>query len=258
MGLKDLRQDDVGHVDVSRKRSVSIMQSATGGKIGDVTTTDISVLVAEVRDTVAQGGNVQKDVHDLTVTALSKQHRDHGSLRHVISAVLRGVREGAEQKLQQTPGQAQAALKPIREAVAGLDSALAQLAEASKLALEEAAGRARQFSNEELVRVRKDLESVENLFLEILQSSGSTAQKVVSETLHDLAVHAKRNGTAVGSQLKDTLKEFNQQITSVGHHQLEAGVELTQAITNLMREAAADALTSIAEHVKPDNKPKRY
>ena len=45
-------------------------------------------------------------------------------------------------------------LEPIRDAVAGLDAALAQLAEASKLALEEAAGRAQKFSNEELTRAR--------------------------------------------------------------------------------------------------------
>ena len=234
------------------------MQSVTGGEVGGGTSRDTSVLEAEVRNTVAQGSNVQKEVHDLTIRTLREQHRDHETLRGVISAVLKGEREGAEQKLQQTPAQAQIVLKSIRDAVAGLDTALAQLAEASKLALEEAAGRAQKYSNDELMRVRKDLESVESLFLEILLSSASTAHKVVSETLHDLATHAKRNGTAVGSQLKDTLSAFNQQLTSVGHSQLEAGIELTHAITNLMREAAADALNSIAERVKPDDKLKRY
>ena len=231
------------------------MQSATGSD-GGGTVTDTSVLEAEVRNTVAQGSNVQKDVHDLTVKALSRQHRDHESLRDVIRAVLKGVREGAEHRLQQTPVQGQTVLKPIRDAVAGLDGALAQFAEASKLALEEAAGRAQKFSNDELVRVRKDLEGVENLFLETLQSSASTAHKVVSETLHDLATHARRNGTAVGSQLKDTLEAFNQQVASLGYDQLEAGIELTHAITSIMREAAADALNSIADRVKPDHKPK--
>ena len=230
------------------------MQSATDG--GGGTVTDTSMLEAEVRNTVARGSNVQKDVHDLTVKALSRQHRDHESLRHVIGAVLKGVREGAEHTLQRTPVQAQTVFKPIRDAVAGLDGALAQFAEASKLALEEAAGRAQKFSNDELVRVRKDLEGVENLFLETLQSSASTAHKVVSETLHDLATHARRNGTAVGSQLKDTLEAFNQQVASLGHVQLEAGIELTHAITSIMREAAADALNSIADRVKPDHKPK--
>jgi DNA repair exonuclease SbcCD nuclease subunit len=234
------------------------MQSTTGGEVGGGTSTDTSILEAEVRNTVVQGSNVQKDVHNLTIRALRKHHRDHESLRHVISAVLKGAREGAEQKLQQTPVHTQMVLKSIRDAVAGLDAALAQLAQASKLALEEAAGRAQKFSNEELTRMRKDLESTESLFLEILLSSASTTQKVVSETLHDLATHAKRNGTAVGSQLKDTLKTFNQQITSVGHEQFEAGIDLARAITNLMREAAAEALNSIAERVKPDDKLKRY
>ena len=71
------------------------------------------------------------------------------------------------------------------------------------------------------------------------QSSASAAQKVVKETLHDLLATPKRNGTAVGSQLKDTLVVFNQQMTSVGQNQFEAGIELTHAITDLMREATA-------------------
>ena len=146
---------------------------------------------------------------------------------------LRVCVKDAEHKLQQTPVQVQTVLKPIRDAVAGLDGALAQFAEASKLALEEAAGRAQKFSNDELVRVRKDLEGVENLFLETLQSSASTAHKVVGETLHDLATHARRNGTAVGSQLEGYPRCFNQQMASVGHDQLEAGIELTHAITSL-------------------------
>ena len=86
-----------------------------------------------------------------------------------------------------------------------------------------------------------------------MQASASAAQELVKETLGDLINHAKRNGTAVGSQVKDTLMVFNQQITSVGQNQLEAGIELTHAITNLMREATAGVLAEIAERVKPDD-----
>lgn len=75
----------------------------------------------------------------------------------------------------------------------------------------------------------------------------------MKETLGDLIGHAKRNGTAVGSQVKDTLVVFNQQMASVGQNQLEAGIKLTHAITNLMREATAEVLTGIAKRVKPDD-----
>ena len=229
------------------------MQNVTGGEASPDTISDTSALEAKVRNSIAQGNNVREEVRDFTVKALSREDQDQKSLRKVVTAVMKGVSEGAQQKLQQTPAQTQTVLEPIRDAVAGLDAALAQLAEASKLALEEAAGRAQKFSNEELTRARAELESVEGLFLDIVQTSASAAQELVKETLGDLINHAKRNGTAVGSQVKDTLMVFNQQITSVGQNQLEAGIELTHAITNLMREATAGVLAEIAERVKPDD-----
>lgn len=232
------------------------MQNVTGGEAFPGTTSDTSALEAKVRNSIAQGNNVREEVRDFTVKALSTQDQDQKSLRKVVTAVMKGVSEGAQQKLQQTPAQTQTVLEPIRDAVAGLDAALAQLAEASKLALEEAAGRAQKFSNEELTRARTELESVETLFLDIVQASASAAQELVKETLGDLISHAKRNGTAVGSQVKDTLVVFNQQMASVGQNQLEAGIELTHAITNLMREATAGVLAEIAERVKPDDIPK--
>ncbi|SCX63142.1 DUF6781 family protein [Nitrosospira sp. Nsp1] len=232
------------------------MQNVTGGEASPDTISDTSALEAKVRNSIAHGNNVREEVRDFTVKALSTQDQDQKSLRKVVTAVMKGVSEGAQQKLQQAPAQTQAVLEPVRDAVAGLDAALAQLAEASKLALEEAAGRAQKFSNEELTRARTELESVETLFLDVVQASASAAQELVKETLGDLIGHAKRNGTAVGSQVKDTLVVFNQQMTSVGQNQLEAGIELTHAITNLMREATAGVLAGIAERVKPDDIPK--
>ena len=225
---------------------------------------DASTLEAEVRTTIEQGNNVQQEVRDLTVKALSRREHDRESLRHVMTAVMKGVREGAQQKLRLSSEHApththtQTALTPVRDAVAGLDAALAQFAEASKLALEEAAGRAQQFSKEELTRLRTDLESVENLFLEAVQESASAAQDLVEHTLRDLLIHAKRNGTVVGSQLKDTLETLNNQMLSTGYNQLETGIRLTRAITDQMRQIAAGVLTEIAERVKPRDKPKGY
>jgi hypothetical protein len=68
----------------------------------------------------------------------------------------------------------------------GLDAALAQLAEASKLALEEAAARAQTFSREGLTRARSDLESLEAMFLETMQASASGVKDVAQEILYDM------------------------------------------------------------------------
>jgi F0F1-type ATP synthase membrane subunit b/b' len=213
-------------------------------------TIDSAKLESEVRDTVAQGDNVQESVQRLTLKALSSEIHDLASLRRVITAVMRGARDGVQQKLQQT----NAAKIQMTDAIAGLDAALAQLAEASKLAVEEAASRARKFSNEELTRARSDLESLEVLFLETLQSSASATKGLVADTLHDLVTHAKLNGTAVSSQLQDTLTAFTQQMTSTGQSQLESGVKLTHATSDLLRKVAAGVLGGTAERVKPGEK----
>ena len=80
-----------------------------------------SELEEDVRNSIAAGGNVQEEVRDLTVKALSKQKRDTESLRHVIASVLKGVDEGMQQKIQQTSASGQTIMEPVREAVAGLD-----------------------------------------------------------------------------------------------------------------------------------------
>src|SRR5687768_15300442 len=90
-------------------KEISTMQNVTGdttaGTTMDTTTStaDTSRLESEVRNTMAQGNNVRQEVRDLTVRALSTQNQDRESLRHVMTAVMKGVREGAQQKLQQTP-----------------------------------------------------------------------------------------------------------------------------------------------------------
>lgn len=230
------------------------MPSPTSNEAAENATMDASSLEAEVRSTVAQGDDVQQTVHDLTVKALSTQKHDPQSLRQLMSAIMEGVRSGAQQRLEHTAAPPRAVLTSISDALAGLDSALARLAEASKLALEEASGRAQKFSDEELTRVRSELESVESLFLETVRTSAAAAQTMVSEVLHDFIAHAKRNGTAVGSQMKDTLTAFNNQMMSTGKTRLEAGMQLTHAIADLMRQVAAGVLGGIAERIKPEEK----
>lgn len=219
-------------------------------------TEDISTLEAEIHDAVAQGANVEEAVRHLTLKAMNAGRLDIDSLRRIINAVMRGAREGAHHKLEHASDQSQAAQTQIANAVAGLDSALASFAEASKLAVEEAASRAKKFSDTELAQARSDMESLENMFLDTLSDTASTAKGLVAETLRDLADHAKRNGTAVGEQLKLTLATLAQQMSSVSHAQLEAGVKLAHSTADFISKAAAGVLASMEDRKKSNEEPK--
>ncbi len=211
---------------------------------------NIQTLEDEIREAVAQGSHVQETVHRLTLNAMNAQRLDLESLQRIINAVMQGVHDGAEQRLQHLANQTQIAKTQIAEAVTGLDTALAGFAQASKLAIEEAAGQAKKFSENELTHTRSDLESLESLFLDTLHRTATTAQGLLADILHDLSRHAKNNGTAVGSQLKETLAIFAQQIASVGQAQLETGASLASATADFVGKIARGVLAGISDQTR--------
>jgi len=221
------------------------MQNETGNTLGG--NNDTATLEADVCNAVAQGSDVQEAVRQLTLKAMSSHVLDLASLRRTMTAVVHGARAGVHQEMQQSAIQKQR----LKQAVAGLDTALAQFVEASKLALEEAAGRAQTFSSEDIMRARNDLESLETIFLETLQSSASGAKDVAGEILYDLSTHARIYGSAVGAQLKETLGVIAHQLGAAGRTQVGAGLHLAQATSDLLRQIAAGVLTGLADHVKP-------
>ncbi|SER37599.1 hypothetical protein SAMN05421690_102226 [Nitrosomonas sp. Nm51] len=211
---------------------------------------DLSQLERDIRDALVDGTNVQETVHRLTLKAMKADRLDIDSIRRIVTAVVSGVQEGAQQKFLAVNNQSQSAKSQVTAAISGLDSALARFAEASKLAVQEAAGRAQKFSDKELVRTRSDLEGLESLFLDTLQNTASAAKGTISDILHDITKHAKNNGTVVGAQLKETLATFAQQAASVGHAQIEAGAQLTQTTAGFIHKIATGVLSGIKDHSK--------
>jgi uncharacterized protein YicC (UPF0701 family) len=212
---------------------------------------DTSKLEAEVRDAVERGQDVQEKVRQLTLRIISARSLDIKSVRQTADAVLRGAREGVQKELQHSSAQTGIAREHLRQAVTGLDVALAQFAEAAKLSVEEAAGKAQKYSSDDLQRARADLAFLEAMFMESLQSSASAAKGVAGGILHDLAAHTRTHGSAVGAQLKETLSVFARHISAAGRAQAGAGLHLAKNTSDLVRQIAAGVLTGLADHVRP-------
>jgi hypothetical protein len=227
------------------------MQSKSGHATGS--TNDTAAFEADVRRAVELGHDVQEMVRQLTVQMISKHSLDIESVRQIASAALQGARDGTEKAFSQSAAQLDATRTRLGQAVAGLDAALAQVAEASKLALQEVVGRAQTFSSEDLTRARADLESLEAMFVETLQSSAAGAKDTAGKILGDLAEHSRIHGSAVGRQLQETLGDITHQIGQAGRSQVEAGLHLAQVTTDLFRQVAAGALSGLADRVKPNH-----
>lgn len=218
------------------------------------TDNDTSALENEVRDAVELGHDVQEMVRQLILRKISTHSLDIESLRHISGAVLRGARAGVHNELQHSSAQTKNARKKLKQAVSGLDVALAQFAEASKLAMEEATKRAQEFSKEDIARARANMGSLEEMFLETLQASASSAKDVASEILNDMITHARLDGSAVSAQIKKTLSVISHQLGIVGRAQAGTGLHLAQATSDVLRQIAAGVLSGLADHIKPEHK----
>jgi len=213
---------------------------------------DTSAFEAEVRKTVEEGNNVQEKVRQITLRVISTRSLDIESVRQTADAVLRGARAAVQKEFQYSSAQTHIARDHLKQAVTGLDIALAQFAEAAKLAVEEAAGRAQRYSSDDLKRARSDLASLETMFVETLHSSASAAKNAAGEILHDLAAHTRTHGSAVGKQLKDTLSVFARHIGAAGRAQVGVGLHLAKNTSDFARQIAAGVLTGLADHVRPE------
>lgn len=222
------------------------------------TPAEIASFEAQVRSAMEHGENVQEAVRQLTLRNISAHSTNLESLKQVTEAVFRGIRAGAETQMQQTAQQTEMARANLKLAVNGLDTALSQFAQASKLALQEAAGRAQTFSSKDLAAARSDISGLESMFLETMQKSASQAKDAASEIFSDLLHHARLHGSQVGHQLQDTLKVMSEQMAIATRAQVTAGLHLAEVTSDLLRQIAAGVLTGIADHVKPTERRKDH
>ncbi|MBS1214240.1 MAG: hypothetical protein H6R26_2857 [Proteobacteria bacterium] len=212
-------------------------------------------LESEVSHAAARDDDVEESVRKLTFDALSIRALDRESLRLIINAVVEGARRGVHQEAQMTAAQVQAAQERLTQSMRGLDVALAQFAQASKLALEEAVSRAQAFREDDLAKARSNLESLESMFLETVKTSARAATGFAAATLHDIALHAERHGTAVGTELKETLAVFVHHTAKATLAQVETGLQLAHATADLMRNMAAGVLSGVADRLKEGRPP---
>ncbi len=215
------------------------------------TAKDVELLVQSVleNDTAAVSGRVRA----ITLNALSGGVLNTESIKQVMGAVIKGAQQGAA-------SHAGHEAKLLKEAMQGLDDALAAAAEATQLALREAASRTSEFSQQELKSTMADLAALESLFIETLSNAAQSATGTARTTLHDLAHHARVSGTAVGEKVASAVSQLAQIIADTTREQVAAGTQTLRKEGALLASLAAGVLNGIVQKLQPKtgekNEPK--
>ena len=200
----------------------------------------------EVEGAIREGQRIQEAVRDITLKALTQRELDFAAMRKVTREALDAVREAA--------GRHDANVKEAtKQAVQGVDQALAHAAEALKLSLQEAGSRAEKFSREDLAKARANLGDLEKMFVDTLGEAAKAARGAAKSTLEDLARHAESSGTAVGRQLRESA-ELSGQMAHAMREQFRAGMEAAATTGSVFSRAAAGVLSGIADALDPKHK----
>lgn len=213
----------------------------TQGRLPNVAPEEIA---RQVQDALAADpATIAAQVRAITLDALMHGHLDSDALKRVMAAVIKGAREGAA-PLREHSGHA------LKEAMRGLDEALAGAVEAAQLAIQEAAGRTGEFSRQGLKRAVDDLATLQTLFVETLQVTARETKGVAQSTFTELAEHARSSGSAVSQRVKIALDQLPHAMAEDARDQAQKSVKVLRHEAALLAGLAAGLLRGVAARLE--------
>lgn len=200
----------------------------------------------EVRKAVDDGRNIGHDVERITSDALATGRLEMERMKKVIEGVAKGASEGAE-------GSPSENRKAVSEAIDGLQSALLQSFESAKLAFEETATRAGDYSEAELKRRLEELRDLEKTMLDTLSETAKSGVHTGTEILDDLVTHARRSGTRLGSEVENSMRTLTKSLPEALRETAVAGLGAARETGARAAEAASGLLKGVAEAMREND-----
>jgi hypothetical protein len=151
-------------------------------------------------ESLRQGDDIRRRVHDLTLEALSSRRFDRDAIRDVVRAVTEGMARGAE-------GSRLGVRHALAEGFRGMDEALSASVHAGHEALRQlvTAGRA---SETELKQAAAGLRKLEHDMVAIVEQVARSANERVRPELAELLRQAAHAGTETGRRSARLMAEF--------------------------------------------------
>lgn len=193
----------------------------------------------ETREAVQSGFDVHQKIKSITLKALTERQLDLDNIKNVVEAVTNGITEGVTAQ----GGQAK---EIFAQAASALDDALAVAAEASKLAIEEAASRVSEYSHHDINDAAQNMEGMESVFINTLEKAVKDGNRMVSDIAADFIGHARHSGTAVGGQVLTALESLKE----LPHWGKETVVSNTVTTTITLAQIGSGILSGIAESLQ--------
>jgi len=203
---------------------------------------------AQVRQAVAEGENISREVERIAREALEVGKVEFERLKSIIESIGRGASKGADSQ----PDQAR---KEVAAAVDGLQNALLATFENARLATEEQAARVEGYYENELKARLREMQEMENTMLDSLAQAARAGSDVGAAALDDLVKHARRTGTRLGEEIDSSMRKLAKSLPSALRETVQAGLKAAREVTAGAAEVASGVLSGVAGVLHESDKP---
>lgn len=151
---------------------------------------------------------LRERVRALVMRALIERQADPAAVRNVLRSALAGIDGGLAQRGAQAGG-------ALREAVKGMDEAVARSVYAMQMALEETWEQGREFADTDAREAVTSLQELEEDLLSTLKNAADDTSGWMKKEFADLATHLARTGTDTGAQVSEVMQRLNTRLSNV-------------------------------------------
>jgi len=197
-------------------------------------------VVSDARAAASSDEGLRERVRALVMRALVDKQADPQAIKAVLRSALAGVDGGLSLRGEQA-GDA------LREAVMGMDEAVARSVYALRLALDEAWGQGRDFAEGDARETMSSVQDLEDDLLLTLKHAAEDTKGWMKGEFTDLAEHLKRTGTDTGAQVRDVVQRLNSRLVSAAKGSGADAKVAAHATRSRLSEVASGILRGLAD-----------
>jgi len=184
----------------------------------------------------SEAEDVQERIRRLVVETAGPDGLRTSRLRETANEILDGVGKGVEQVSTERRGEV------LGETLDGLSEGYQRVAQATKLAIEEAEARGEQFAKEDLERVRSDLSAVNEMLTQSFTDLAKSVESNTREAAGDLVDHARRTAESVRPSIEKAIDAAREHPAKFATESAAAGVDAARQGVGALFDAASGLL----------------
>lgn len=198
------------------------------------------VLKRLASESARQGANLRTTVRALTLKALERRELTLEQITGVLENVTVGVTLGMVDREMNVE-------KALADALAGMDDALLNVVEATRVALDRLGSAGQDYEDSYLKQASRDLERYEDALLQSVAKSANSAGEKIGAQWTQVLRKKKLTGTGTGAKAAATARDFAKRAQMTLRKQRETGFKAAHLLTQNFATLASGILIGMSE-----------